>query len=248
MDYTKAAAMFIGPASSHGGYDDVTLSARVNKNRCQPSDRYSIRMYSFTEATFPSIPKNVVRWFITNNTIQDDSRIVNLPFGINGVDGQKGAGDKIFARAQNMDWAKSRLNEMYVNFQFYTNERMRLFRLYYDMGFGVVEKDKTFDDYLNQLECHNCNLCPPGNGIDTYRALETLYMGCIPIMELNPGLFFYTQLNLPIIFTKSLEAVTQPVLRSIRQSIHNDRTLWDLSKIKLSYWRNQIEESRGLLV
>ena len=124
---------------------------------------------------------------------------------------------------------------------------MKLFHLYYNMGFGVVEKDKGFEHYLDQLENHNCNLCPPGNGWDSYRSLETLYMGCIPIMELCPGMIFYTKLNLPIIFTSSLEAVTQPVLRAIRQSPHNDRSTWDLSRIHLLYWRKQIEESRELL-
>jgi hypothetical protein len=248
MDYPKAAAMFIGPASSHGGYDDVTLGARINRKRCNPSDKYSLKCYSFTEATFPSIPKNVLRWFVTNNTIKDDSRIVDLPFGINGTDGDKKAGDNIFSRAQDMDWSKERIYDFYVNFQFYTNERMKLFRLYSTMGFGKVEKDTSFDNYLDQLEFHNCNLCPPGNGVDCFRSLETLYMGCIPIMELNPGLMFYTKLNLPIIFTSSLEAVTKPVLRSIRQSPHNDRSTWDLSRIHLSYWKKQIDDSRNLLL
>jgi hypothetical protein len=247
MDYPKAAAMFIGPASSHGGYDDVTLGARINRKRCNPTDQYSLKCYSFTEATFPSIPTCVMKWFVTNNTVRDDSRIVDLPFGINGTDGQKSAGDAIFDKASNMDWTKSREKDLYTNFQFYTNERMRLFHLYYNMDFGKVEKDTPFDNYLDQLECHNCNLCPPGNGIDTYRSLETLYMGCIPIMELHPGLMFYTRLNLPIVFTSSLEAVTKPVLRAIRQSPHNDRSTWDLSRIHLSYWKNQIEKSRELL-
>jgi hypothetical protein len=245
FDYSKFAAQAINYQNSFGGYKDIVLPAPINKEKCVPFHKYSIKCYRHTEATFNTIPGNVVKWFVTNNTIYDDDRIVNLPFGINGVDGDKTAGDKIYNKVNNS--IRPDNCKMYINFAFYTAERIKLFLLYKDEAFGDVEQGVDFDTYLDKLISHNCVLCPSGNGWDTYRVLEALYMDCIPIVEMNHGMCFYRALNLPIIFTNSLEAVTVPVLHGIRNSKHNDRTTWDLSKITVSYWRNQIEECRTLL-
>jgi hypothetical protein len=247
-DYVKEAGQLLGEQNTHYGYEDVVLPAPIRRGYCNSNDTYSIKCYRWTYATFDNIPRSVVKWFVTNNTIYDDSRITSIPFGINGTDGNQESKQKIYNKAASIDWNKQRERDLYVNFQFYANERVKLFYLYSDMGLGIVEKDVPFENYLDQLEIHNCNLCPLGNGVDCYRNLESLYMGCIPIMELHPGLMFYLYLDLPIIFVRSLECMTSSTLQNIRNTNYiDDRTSWDLEKITLSYWKNIIEENRELL-
>lgn len=52
--------------------------------------------------------------------------------------------------------------------------------------------------YLRNLRTSGLVLCPEGNGVDTHRFWETLYMGGVPVVTKNPMMeFFYS--NLPVI-------------------------------------------------
>lgn len=248
LDYSKVATMFIKSENSGGGYKDLTLPAPINKDRCTQTDRYSIKCYLYTEATFDEIPENVVRWFVCNNTILDNPRITSIPFGFNGVDGSTDGRDKITNKIANMNWNGDRAKDLYVNFAFYTNERAKLFALYKPMPFVTAEQNKTFDEYLDQLKIHNLVLCPPGNGWDCYRTLEALYMGCIPVMEYNAASVMYALLNLPVILLESLESFTELLIKRVRQVPLNDRRNWNLSTVTLSYWKIKIHEARQNLV
>ncbi len=248
QDYGKMALCAVGPDESKGGYADVLLPAPINKDRCAPWHTYSIKCYRYTEATFPSIPGNVVKWFVTNNAVSDDSRIVSIPFGINGVDGSREAGDKIVDRINKMNWYGDRGEELYINFAFYTDVRYRLYQLYAKDSFAKCEQNKPYDEFLDQLMIHNCVLCPPGNGWDCYRNLEAIYMGCIPIVENNTAMRVYADMKMPCVFVSSLEMISSAVLKEIRASWLNHRDLWDLTKAKLSYWKGLIEQGRNLLL
>jgi hypothetical protein len=48
-------------------------------------------------------------------------------------------------------------------------------------------------EYARQLQQHIFSICPPGNGKDTHRAWESIFFGCIPIVEKsNMNDFFAT--------------------------------------------------------
>ena len=48
-------------------------------------------------------------------------------------------------------------------------------------------------EYARQLHQHIFSICPPGNGKDTHRAWESIFFGCIPIVEKsNMNDFFAT--------------------------------------------------------
>ena len=242
LDYSKAANTFITPQNSNFGYNDITIPARINKDKCNPTHRYSVKCYSFTDHTFDEIPHNVVKWFVTNNTIHDDDRIVTIPFGINGVDGNKEPGNLIYSRAK-YEFDKYRDKNLYINFQFYTNERARLFHLYQNEKFATLERNVPFYNYVNGLLTHNCCLCPSGNGWDCYRTLECLYLGCIPILEINLGTIFYNKLDVPICFMQNLESLRDfDYDEQLRNSHVNDRSKWNLEKVSLSYWKKQIDK------
>jgi hypothetical protein len=251
-DYAKLAKQCLGPYNTNNGYENIVLPAPLNSNRCNKDHKYSIKCYRYTEATFNEIPKNIVHWFVANNTILNDARITNIPFGINGTDGNQEPKEKIYNKINSSIMVDGRnirrKYDLYVNFQFYTNERTKLFELYNREELNqTVERNVSFDVYLQKLSTHNCCLCPSGNGGDCYRTLEALYMGCIPIIEKNEAMIFYNRLNLPIIYRGSLEGITQEYLSNIRELKINDRNTWDLTGISISYWNNKIEHKRQLL-
>jgi hypothetical protein len=246
-DYAKLAEQLISGNNTNYGYSPITLPATVN-SLCNPNDKYSVKCYRYTGSTFNNIPSNVKKWFIANNTINDDERIVSIPFGINGVDGNLECVDAIHNIMSDYNDSYREL-DLYLNFQFHTNERLKLYKLYWQSNPKItVESQLPFDQFLQRLLQHNCCLCPAGNGWDCYRTLESLYVGCIPILELNDAMLFYTKLNLPIVFLRSLESATEDLLNNIRQQdMYDDRNQWDLTCVSLSYWKNIIEDCRKLL-
>lgn len=75
--------------------------------------------------------------------------------------------------------------------------------------------------------------CPRGNGLDTCRLWEAMYMGSIPITrydEAGHGDFR----DLPILFVKSWEEVTEAMLERLYPVMMARR--WNLDKLKVSYW------------
>jgi hypothetical protein len=53
-----------------------------------------------------------------------------------------------------------------------------------ELDFATVdEAPRAHDDYLEELRRHRFSLAPPGNGLDTHRAWESLYLGTLPLVQ-----------------------------------------------------------------
>ena len=57
-DFEKWCGLQIHPDI---GYNDLHMAARINRDLCTETDEYSIKCWSYTQATFPIIPSNVER-------------------------------------------------------------------------------------------------------------------------------------------------------------------------------------------
>lgn len=237
-DLPKAAKMFAHPSMGYNGYEEVRLQPRCNKERCRPSDKYSLKCYSYTSCTFPEIPQNVKRWYTTNSLIFDDPRVVAIPFGVNGVDDIKNA-EQIVNHPKN----QTRDIDIYVNFGFHTFERVELFQ-YYELAKNylpanvVVEQKQDYTHYLDMLSRSKFVLCPAGNGIDCFRTLEALYMGAVPIFEMeqyackayNPK----SILNVPSL---KLSGWSLP---SILRRVNDFTKAKDCQEYDINYWKEVI--------
>lgn len=223
------------------GYNGIKIHPRLDLDNCNPNDKYSIKCWSYTSHTFNEIPSNIVHIFMTNCFVSDP-RITAIPFGINGTDGATEAKEKISKLV--IDESR-RIDLLYINFQFYTIDRYRLFQHYYGTGATIYTSNRTPDEYYNDLATHKFVLCPEGNGADCYRMLETIYCGAIPIMPQCQALTPYLNNGSKVLFAKSLIGLTSDQLETIYQQILPMAT--NNEKIKLSYWKNLIESKRNLL-
>ena len=79
-------------------------------------------------------------------------------------------------------------------------------------------------------------LCPRGNGIDTHRVWEALYMGCIPICK--PYIAHKFPKSLPILFVGNWSDVTEDLLLNAQKTV--DLSLFDSDILKTSYWSKRI--------
>lgn len=232
-DMKKAVALFANPSI---GYSDWNIGTRCNKNRCKITDKYSVKCYSFTECTFNEIPSNVVHWFTVNSSVIDDPRITQIPFGVseNGNYEITSFIPKEFNRRK----------PLYVNFQFYTNERYELYRFFETQRYATARRDVPMQEFLQDLYEHEAVLCPVGNGFDCYRTYECLYMNTFPIIENVPANNFLIG-KVPVVPVNSLYSVTTNLLNNladIRKTIE-----WNLDFIKLPYWKEIIRQKIKLL-
>jgi len=93
------------------------------------------------------------------------------------------------------------------------------------------------EDYFVELKRHRYAICPRGNGIDTHRLWECLYLDVIPIMlksdSVNIG-------NLPVMFVDSWDDLDATTLN---RNVASDAIRFknqNLSKITMSHWSNKI--------
>jgi hypothetical protein len=93
-----------------------------------------------------------------------------------------------------------------------------------------------FARYIHQLYNHKFVFSPEGNGIDTIRTWECLYMGTIPIEKKNINNQFYT--DLPICFVNDWTDVTPEFLNAEYERIKAGS--WNMDKLKFGYWRSKI--------
>jgi hypothetical protein len=240
LDLEKWTGLNMTPQA---GYQDLHMQARVNRNRCNPNDVYSIKCWSYTEATFNTIPDNVAKWFLGNCDI-DHPKVIAIPFGIfgnkdkletaNAIDTYFDAGRLTACGAT----IPERNKLLYVNFSFYTTDRYRLYK-HFNNYFGdlvTCEQGVDFDHFLSQLASHKFVLCPPGNGADCYRTLEALYMGAVPVLENRMGcLAPYVSGGYPLVVYPNLFMCTPEGLNAL--DIANE---WDLTKVSWPYWKNRI--------
>jgi hypothetical protein len=95
-------------------------------------------------------------------------------------------------------------------------------------------------DYLRNLRKYSLVPCPEGNGIDTHRLWETLYMGGTPIVLKSD--YLPEVLNtLPVILLDSWDNLTD--MNFIEKKWNETReTLFDYSPLRQSYWIKKLSE------
>lgn len=127
----------------------------------------------------------------TQNMNVNHKNVIPLPIGLANSMWSHGNLD-IFREIYNMNIEKTK--NIYYFFSIKTNERIR--KVCYDK---VKDKNLkwgnklSFKEYLIELKKHKYSICPEGNGIDTHRFWECLYMNVIPICLKNKLVEYYSR-------------------------------------------------------
>lgn len=135
-------------------------------------------------------------------------------------------------------------NWIYMNFNINTfpSERNHVYNLFKDREYVTIgETIITLDgrtQFLRDIKSHTFVLCPRGNGVDTHRLWETLYMGSIPIVRKD--ILYIDFIDLPICFVDNWEEITQEFLQKEKERIYSQT--WNLDKLKIGYWINRIKQ------
>lgn len=146
-----------------------------NEFNLNPNDRYIISTYNFPIATFDDIPPQIVKWYAVNSCVNE---IEPLPLGVADP-------DLILATLDKKIVKQNKLLVCHTNHTF-----ERLVSKVYFMGLSeladwvtMTDEDLTKQEFYELIASHQYVLCPAGNGIDTYRLWETLYLGSTPVLD-----------------------------------------------------------------
>jgi hypothetical protein len=185
------------------------------------------------------IPAQIAAWFSSNTT---HPGVRPLPLGLGN------SYCKVTAKADLIadfsGWEKKSL--LYVNFRPETNPLIRVpvWESFGSTGWaGCCTRhpgNVSREEYVASMAAHRFVLCPRGNGIDTHRMWEALYLGVIPIVEKNAALEEFS--DLPILFTDGLGAVDRVFLEGKYQEMVSAK--WNWEKLFLPWWRRRIEETK----
>lgn len=229
-------------AINNKGYEPLIMHPRCRAEYCKITDRYSIRIYSFTKDTFDRIPNNVASWFCVNANVVDD-RIIPIPFGI-------------------PDWTASLIDTMrlpvdkkpedriYVNFSLNTLERADIKRMARAVDWCHDSDEVSHEEYVRQVANHKVIMSPNGNGFDCYRNLESIYLGSVPLIV--DGLWTRAYDGLPILrggsdILSMRKGDYEYIIKTIDDNPHVFTAPLEGTSADLSFWRNEVEKKKNSL-
>ena len=183
---------------------------------------------------------NLKAWFANNINIRHP-KLHAVPLGLpNEVDFSiQGNTRAIYEVAQTEKTVK---NLAYMNFKIDTFpvERRRVHDMFVDKSWvtkGGLNCDVDgHKQYLKDIQSHKFCICPRGNGFDSHRLMEALYLGTIPVVKRCIAMEqFY---DLPCLFIVDWNDVTEDFFHMKYNEIMNRE--YDLKKLHVSYWNRAI--------
>ena len=131
----------------------------------------------------------------------------------------------IFEDLEKVNLSIGKKNKIFANFNLNTNyfHRASAFKHAKKNRDCDLKNFTNYDNYLNNLSQYKFSLAPWGNGIDTHRIWESLYLGVIPITKNH--LHYRNLSNIPILLISSYEKLSQInfqlILRILIMKTHN---------------------------
>ena len=161
-----------------------------------------------TKEIYRSKPQCISEWYSVNVEHKADN-LFPLPLGLANIF-QKNYLNPLSINGISEFDSKKLDSKLYINFKPSTNSKER--NDLYDKlkNYSFVEVDEpnlSVEDYTNKLKSHSFILAPWGNGIDSHRLWESLYLGKIPITKYHHT--YTAAKNLPVMFVDDLKEISE---------------------------------------
>ncbi len=126
-----------------------------------------------------------------------------------------------------------KINKLYLNFNENTNfkHRSELYKKFRNSDWAFLDSHKlTIGEYVEKIKTYNFVLCPWGNGIDTHRFWEAIYLGSIPVTMEQYS--YRAASGLPHILVESYDEIN---LNQLQKYLDNNQ-MYNYEKLKVDYW------------
>ena len=187
---------------------------------------------AITGGLFRSKPHSITKWFATNVCYYNEN-LIPIPLGVNNLF------YKVHPNRYDIEKVERKLldkkeNLIYSNFNINTRHfhRHNALRESIKSKFCKVETNKlNKQQYLNEISNYRYILCPWGNGYDTHRVWESMYLDSTPVVKKNRK--FRQVLDIPLIEIDTFKNLDINKLKVKNDSIYE--------KLNFSYWANIIK-------
>lgn len=176
------------------------------------------------------IPENVLKINSANAVIFGD-KIVPFPHGIERKMYSGYNHHEILENAIQSNIEPSKL--LFVAHRTDTGNRASIGALFEDKNWATVTH-LPYQQYLAEMKRHKFVLCPSGNGIESARNWETLYMRRVPIFKDHPYLREMFK-DFPALFVKDFDEVTEELLLA-NDHLYQEVQSVDIEKLDLNWW------------
>lgn len=186
---------------------------------------------------------NVIKWY-AQNAIYKHPKIHILPIGIANRQWNHGA-QFVYYYYSTVDFYKKTIkkNHIYFNFSIQTNVTAR--KECYE---SVIKKIPFLEnigslDNIIRLETYQFCICPEGNGVDTHRFWEALYLKTVPIVKRTPFIEHLVEQmkDLPIVILESWDDL------DIKKIPPYDSFSFSSRYLDFVFYKNEILDMKCLL-
>ena len=189
-----------------------------------------------TKKLYNTKPRCISEWYSINiDTKKKD--LIPIPLGVSNDYSPKNPKYVEFKEIKNIE---SKENKIYLNFEINTNrrERFKLYDLFKNNEFFLVEKPTlSMSEYLQKLNKNLFILCPWGNGYDSHRFWESMYVGSIPIIKKH--ITYDAATLLPHIQVDSYKDIDFETINNSK--LNFDESKFDYNKLTIDWWLNKMK-------
>jgi len=184
-----------------------------------------------------NLPANIIMWFAQNANV-NYPRIQGIPIGI--ANSQWPHGDfSVIKNIASRNIAKDKLAYLCANITTNPLRRSKIYDMCIHKKFITVKgghKLIDINEYLNDIASHKFTICPQGNGNDSHRVWEALYLGSYPVVEKSLALRYFEKL--PIVFVDDFGQLDASTLEELYEKMRNSQ--WAYEMMDISYWEKRI--------
>lgn len=190
---------------------------------------------TFTQAHASTLlqNKNISCIYTQNLSISTHDKLKPLPIGI---------ANSMWAHGNIYTWAlrlqmplpeKTQLIYFYFHVNTNAHKRQSCFDIVRSKGVALQPK-RTLSEYIQTLSTFKFAICPEGNGIDTHRFWECLYLKVIPICPRNVVTEYYSKL-FPVVLLDNWNDLNMESIETFYETCDwsNYDKLFDIT-----YWQN----------
>lgn len=191
---------------------------------------------SIDEKYYSRKPECIVEWFAIN-VKYDAKNLIPIPIGLASSFQKKYLNNKNISEFLNDKFPKKYL--LYINFNPNTNtgERSNLIEYFKHEKWAKIDDSPiNLREYVKNIKQSYFVLCPWGNGIDTHRLWETLYLQSIPITREHQTLSSYNKL--PIYFVNDYKEINEASLLEMIDELDKRD---NLNELNIDYWDKRIK-------
>lgn len=186
------------------------------------------------------IEETLVGRIFAQNVTSHQEGVTPLPIGLENLHiGKVGNTSHYWKRFSN---SADRKSEILYSFAVQNNPKVRggAIKSLSQVKLAVDGGRMSVAKHQKALLAHQFVASPPGNGIDTHRTWEAMYLGCVPIVLSSAATIHFRNLGLPLFVVddySELIGVTRAELNTIYQRIIQEA---NYSPLWMPYWREQI--------